>query len=368
MPTVNILDAFTYKWGQLGTVENIDDNQWKTGWAFIGATPPSVEQFNKWGQIFDEKSNYLYSQLKTVYDLAAVVPGAADANSLRDALRAVGVFTTKAIGTNDTSAATTAFVQTALNSRNGASTVRGLTGVPNAVTPNTQYDFNCQEVQLRNPGTGATIRFAGAVTTNNIGLAGSAANGRDQAGAFANSSWVHFWFISDGVLLRTLSSASSTAPTLTAGYTYLAYIGAVYLQSGGVLQPGKFRGASFTYLTPPTILTTGGSTLRVAIPLTQWVPPNALMIRPRVTSFGIGSTAAGTYLGFVTLETDVGFTAYQFGLGGSAATNLNFFAQGGTVELPNVGQNLNYFVTATSGFGPQATIVMDGYSVPNGGE
>lgn len=111
MPTVNLLDAFTYKWAQLGTVEPLSDAQWKTGWAFIGPIPPSVEEFNKWGQIFDEKSNYLYSQLNTIYALTGVVPAAADANSLRDALRGTGLFTTAAAGTSNTAAATNAFVQ-----------------------------------------------------------------------------------------------------------------------------------------------------------------------------------------------------------------------------------------------------------------
>lgn len=87
MPTVNILDAFGYKWGQTGTAEPITDDQWKLGWAFIGATPPSVEQFNKWGQVFDEKSNYLYAQMKAVFDAAGEVPDPADLNSLRDSLQ-----------------------------------------------------------------------------------------------------------------------------------------------------------------------------------------------------------------------------------------------------------------------------------------
>lgn len=113
MATVNILPAFTYKWAQDGTAEALEDTQYKAGWSFIGATPPSVEQFNKVHQIADEKSNYLYSQLSTIYTLTGVVPGAADVNSLRNALRGTGLFLTAAPGTNDTSVATTAFVQAA---------------------------------------------------------------------------------------------------------------------------------------------------------------------------------------------------------------------------------------------------------------
>ena len=86
MASVNLLDAFGYQWGQNGSIADIQDTQWKTGWSFIGATPPSVEQFNKWGNVFDAKANYLYRQLKAVMDQSAVSPGANNDNSLRDAI------------------------------------------------------------------------------------------------------------------------------------------------------------------------------------------------------------------------------------------------------------------------------------------
>src|SRR6186713_3327600 len=113
MAVVDILSAFGYKWAQLGTVEPLTDDQWKVGWTFIGPIPPSVEQFNKWGQIFDEKANYLYSQLKTIYDLTGVVPAPDYFFSLRDALVGAGLFPTLPPGTNDTRVATTAFVEAA---------------------------------------------------------------------------------------------------------------------------------------------------------------------------------------------------------------------------------------------------------------
>lgn len=89
MATVNILPAFTYKWAQDGTAEAIDDAQYKAGWSFIGATPPSVEQFNKVHQVQDEKSNWLYSQMNAIFTAAGEVPSVGDVNSLRDATAAV---------------------------------------------------------------------------------------------------------------------------------------------------------------------------------------------------------------------------------------------------------------------------------------
>lgn len=62
MAAVSLPAAFNYKWAENGTVDAMDDSQYKLGWAFIGATPPSVEQFNKVLQTIDEKVNYLNSR------------------------------------------------------------------------------------------------------------------------------------------------------------------------------------------------------------------------------------------------------------------------------------------------------------------
>lgn len=88
MATVNIIPAFTYKWAQTGTVEAIDDAQYKAGWSFIGATPPSVEQFNKVHQVQDEKSNWLYQQMLAVFTAAGETPTVGDLTSLRDSIQA----------------------------------------------------------------------------------------------------------------------------------------------------------------------------------------------------------------------------------------------------------------------------------------
>lgn len=89
MAAVDILAAFSYKWAQAGTVALLDDAQYKAGWAFIGATPPSVEQFNKVHQIADEKANYLYAQMLSVFTLAGQTPTPGNGNSLRDSLAAL---------------------------------------------------------------------------------------------------------------------------------------------------------------------------------------------------------------------------------------------------------------------------------------
>lgn len=68
MADVNFFDDFERVWGTNGQVEPIDQNQYEQGWAFIGATPPSVEQFNKVQQVSDQKAAWLFAQVKELAD------------------------------------------------------------------------------------------------------------------------------------------------------------------------------------------------------------------------------------------------------------------------------------------------------------
>lgn len=77
MAAVDLANAFGFKWAQDGTVDVIDESQWKAGWAFIGSTPPSVEQFNKTFQIFDEKTNFINARRIGNYQTMRLVTGAA---------------------------------------------------------------------------------------------------------------------------------------------------------------------------------------------------------------------------------------------------------------------------------------------------
>lgn len=90
MADVNLmLPAFGVVWAQDGTIAVIDEAQWRAGWAFIGATPPSVEQFNKVMQVQDQKANWLYRQMLSVMTQAGETPTVGDDNSLRDALASI---------------------------------------------------------------------------------------------------------------------------------------------------------------------------------------------------------------------------------------------------------------------------------------
>ncbi len=89
MAVVNFYSGFEYKWGQTGGIIDLQDDQYKLGWAFIGSTPPSVEQFNKLQQLNDEKFAWLWGQFKQAADARKVTIGANDLLGLNKLLTAV---------------------------------------------------------------------------------------------------------------------------------------------------------------------------------------------------------------------------------------------------------------------------------------
>ncbi|MFI5443669.1 hypothetical protein [Polaromonas sp. UC242_47] len=98
----------------------------------------------------------------------------------------------------------------------------------NAATPNSKVDLLADVVIVYSPATGETIRKAAPGTiTNDVTVAGPAANGRDRAAVFPASSWVHFYWAlnpSTGTLITLSSLQPPTAgPALPAGYTHWAY-------------------------------------------------------------------------------------------------------------------------------------------------
>lgn len=81
--------------------------------------------------------------------------------------------------------------------------------------------------------SGNTITITDWDETNNVGTAGPIAGGRDQAGAFDTSKWIHFFFIYNPITgdKSSLSSASPTTPTLPTGYTFFVRTGAVWFSA-----------------------------------------------------------------------------------------------------------------------------------------
>jgi len=242
----------------------------------------------------------------------------------------------------------------------GSYGLRNLIGNNNAGTPNTKYDLSADLVVLRAPGGGLNVQTNTGVLTNDTGLAGSAAGGRDQAGAFSSSTWLHFYFIWSGTTLSTLSStvAPPTGPTLPTGYTHWAYAGAVFYNASPLLIKTRMRGSWMRYEVQQVVLTSGAATTETTVAVTNSVPPNALEYQ-MLTQAEINLSTNSLKIRYVS-----GADYYATVTTGSATAEVVF----GTVIIPNLSQQFFYlFGTGPTGAdGLQAAI--QGYRVPNGGE
>lgn len=238
----------------------------------------------------------------------------------------------------------------------GGYRVTGLTGTNNTGTPNTQYDLAADLVVLRNPSDGSlAVRTNTGTVTNNVLTAGSTANGRDQAGAFTATSFLHFYFIWNGATLATLSSATAppTGPSLPAGYTHWAYAGAVFFDGSSHLVTTLMRGALMAYVTQQTVVNTATSgTGEATVSVSSVVPANALTYDVNF-SCGMASNETMTF----RVVTGVNYSQYLVNLG--ANSDLE-----GREHLPNVGQQFFYITSGSR----QLIISVLGYRVPNGGE
>lgn len=247
------------------------------------------------------------------------------------------------------------------------SRVKGLTG--NTVGAGfTTATFSAAEVLMRNPTSGASIlALAVGPVVCNIGTAGPAANGRDQAGAFGNNSWVHFWFISNGATVSTLASASATAPTLPSGYVAQAYIGAVRLGTG-TLSDVSFFGSRTLYTSAIVAISSGTASAPTAVSLSAFVPPNALSFSLQVQTLAVSSNGGGSYSATAYLSSAATGQPYLYGLGGVAAASQIMSVAGQTFEMFNISQQFYYYIGLAAGAGTSTGLNVSGYKNPNGGE
>lgn len=179
----------------------------------------------------------------------------------------------------------------------GITSFKNLQGLNNTATPNTKYDVLADALTLRNPTTGEIIvRTSTGTLTNDIGVVGPAANGRDQAGDFTAASWIYLYFIWNGTTLATLTSASASAPVLPTGYTHSALATALRLDGSGNIVRMYTNGSRAEYDIAVggiiRVLTNGTSTAFSTVGLSVFVPPFARVVS---LSFyqNLTSTAAG---------------------------------------------------------------------------
>jgi len=231
----------------------------------------------------------------------------------------------------------------------------------NATTPNTQFDLDADVVILRNSANAIVVRHnPGAAIVNNILTAGPAANGRDQAGAFLASSWVHFYWVWDGTTLATVSStvAPPTGPTLPTGYTHWAYAGAVRLDGASAMIKVRIKGSKVHYEAAQVAVANGVATVETTVSLSALIPPNALTILLRGDTAVVAGSDAGDV---VKIRYITGADYMVLGIPSNIVNANNTLM----LELPNVSQQVFYLwviVDTASNF----DLDVLGYTIPNG--
>ena len=248
--------------------------------------------------------------------------------------------------------------------------VRGLTGLNNSTTPNTQYDFSADAVVLINTN-GAPIRRVNTGTiTNNVSAAGAVANGRDQSGAFSAGSWIHFYFIWNGTTLATLSSATAppTGPTLPTGYTHWAYLGAVRFNGSSQMTKTWIRGSRATIPNTTVVGPVGFNypSFSSAQSVASVVPPNALTYCLELQVYTNSASPGNSNDVGTSISVDGTNTICSAGWWFATASS---YSGVGNIpyEIPNVSQQF-YYMNRTQTIG-DATIyyLVNAYTMPNGG-
>lgn len=95
--------------------------------------------------------------------------------------------------------------------------------ITNGGTPDTQIALTADQVMLANNSGGSAKVSTVSVT---ISMVSNGANGLD-AGSVAQATWYFIYVIYNGSTIAGLASTSSTSPTLPAGYTFFARLGAI---------------------------------------------------------------------------------------------------------------------------------------------
>lgn len=232
-------------------------------------------------------------------------------------------------------------------------------------------NITSDELQLKTAGG---LSYLASVVNVTVDITVAGANGLDT-GVEANSTWYYLWVVYNPTTATVagLISASATAPTLPAGYTFRALVGNVYNGSGGDLvefvQHGKIvRTATLNIFTAKTA--TAGNTYQIlaAGDLTAFqaaVPPNA------VECFGVLGTSNGAdnaRLSVCAVKSDgtlatsaLGETVLNVAVTGAT---FNSFASGANFNVPVRGAASRNIQWACANNTNQNRLSVTGYRLP----
>lgn len=249
----------------------------------------------------------------------------------------------------------------------GTARCQGLIGTPNSTTPLTKYDLSADAVALRNNAGNTVARFVTGTLTCDLGLAGPAANGRDQAGAFAINSWIHLYFIWNGTTIATLASttapASFTGSNMPSGYTHWCYATTVRWNASSNIFPCVARGKDVFSAGSIRVLNAGTALAITSISCSSAAPPVSTKVKLRLLvdgNFGaVGTSAAMSvnYAGSAVVNYITSAIQQVSGVNVSVAS---------LVEMAtDASQNIEYrMAVAPSSGGGYIDVV--GYTIPNG--
>lgn len=247
--------------------------------------------------------------------------------------------------------------------------VVGLTGT-GQLGGATKFAFQARQYRFRNAAGVSMALYDTSTVTVDTSTAGPAANGRDQAGAFANGAQVHVYAIWNESTLRGIISlaAPTTGPTLPTGYTWWCYVGTYVLVAGGVNFPicdqaGPrifYRGIAYAVL--GTALDNVSEQQVSTATVNLYVPTNALDFTALViaSSAFSGAGQAAFRVGAIS-----GNYSIQAVYGGAATGNPSAALTG---VLPYLAAAVFWIRATLSGTqtSPIGAIYVTSYTVPQG--
>lgn len=259
------------------------------------------------------------------------------------------------------------------------SAIRGLVAVNNGGTSTTQVDLDADTCVFYNPSDESSFADNSiASCTVNIATAGPILNGRDQAAAFANGTWVYFYRIwgsgqTEGGISTSVAPESG-GPVLPTGYTHWCYCTAHYLTAGGALKLVKTIGATAYYndATFPAgagagnALANGTATTITSVDVSGFLPPHTvrfnMFLANAIVSTGGGVVSLTTqFFG----ENSLGISSNTFSMSGLANSTQAIFTFG-LQEFPNTDQTFEYKNVVNAGSSPETNAYMINYILPNG--
>jgi hypothetical protein len=250
----------------------------------------------------------------------------------------------------------------------GLGGTQGLFGYNDATLPASKMQFGANVLLLRNK-QGAlqfTAPGPGTLIPCDLTQAGPIAGGRDQAAVFAASSFIHFYFIWNPSTnsLNTIASLASedVGPSLPAGYSHFAYIGAIPLDSSSNLLHVHIAGTLCTYDSLQGVLSGGVATTPTSWGVSGLVPPNATATLYQVT-INVGNASVASFAGYFRPTGSNGsmnqYLACNVSVAGGAGTGLTQVTM-----APGTGRSFDYNINSVPTSGG-IYVYVAGYNMPN---